>query len=99
MLSIGTGVVAGLRCGDRRKLATRRNDERWMLESDVAVQRASLAGRANRFIVRVVRRCPARIDVGRVAEPRARFTERGNADGELRHQRQEGGSAQKDRAE
>ena len=99
MLSAGTGVVARLGCGDCRELATRRNDERWMRQPDVPVQRPSLAGCADRFIVRVVRRCPAGIDVRRVAEPGARLTERGNADGELRHHRQEGGSAQKDRAE
>jgi len=99
MLSAGTGVVARLGCGDCRELSTRRNDERWMRDSDVPVQRSSLAGRADRLVMRVVRRCPAGIDVGRVAEPRTRLTERGNADGKLRHQRQEGGSAQKDRAE
>ena len=85
MLSVGTGVVAGLGCGNRRELATRRNDEGWMRESDDSVQRPSLAGRADRFIVRVVGRRPARIDMGRVAKPGTRFAERGDANGELRH--------------
>lgn len=99
MLSVSTGIVTQLRRGDYRELASRRNDERGMRKADNAVQRAGLAGGTDRLVMRVMRRRPTRIDVGRVPEPRARFPERADPDGQLRHQRQQGGGSQKDRSE
>ena len=99
MLGVGAGVVTRLGRGDCRQLTTRREDERWMRKPDESVERPCLTGGADGLVVRVVRGGSAGIDVGRVPEPRARFTERTNADSELRHQCQQGGSSQKDRSE
>jgi hypothetical protein len=84
--------------GDRCQLTSRSDDEGWMREPGDPVERSRLAGGADRFVVRVVRRRSTRIDVGREAEPRAPFAKRGNAQSELRHQRQQGGSSQENRA-
>lgn len=99
MVSVGTGVVTQLWRGDSRELAARCNDERRMCKPDDPVQRPSLAGGADRLVMRVMRRRPTGVDVRSVPDPRARFAERGNADGQLRHQRQQSGSSQKDRSE
>jgi hypothetical protein len=85
--------------GDRRQLTSRRDDERRMRKPGDPVERSSLAGGADSFVMRVVRRRSTRIDVGRVAEPRAPFAKRGNAQSELRHQCQQGGSSQENRAD
>lgn len=97
MLSVGTGVMARLGRGDWRQLTAWREDERRMRKPDVPVQRPSLAGRADRFVVHVVCGRTTGIEVRVIADTRLSLAQAAEAERELRQYREDGRSSHEDR--